>query len=65
MHPESPIIEGIETLIHDPAFEGGAGVMEDVLNDLGSRASSGQISRETYRKLRGMILRSRHLARDN
>jgi hypothetical protein len=62
MHSESAIIQRIETLIYHPIFEGSAGVMQDVLSDLGSRASSRQISQETYRKLREMILRSRHLA---
>jgi hypothetical protein len=39
--------------------------MEDVLSDLGSPAISRQIIQERYRRLRAMILGSRHLARDN
>ena len=62
MHPESVIIERVEILIRHPIFEGSAGVMEDVLFDLGSLASSRQINHETYRRLREMILRSPHIA---
>jgi hypothetical protein len=64
MHFESAIIERIETLSDHPTLEGGAGVMEDVLSDLGSPAISRQIIQERYRRLRAMILGSRHLTRD-
>jgi hypothetical protein len=62
MHPESAIIERVETLIHHPIFEGSAGAMDNVLRDLGSLASSQQINHDTYGRLREMILRSPHFA---
>jgi hypothetical protein len=65
MHPESAIIERVETLIHHPTFTGSDGVMETVLEDLECRACAHQISQVTYGRLREMLLRSPHFARNN
>jgi hypothetical protein len=65
MRLESTIIERVETFIRHPTFAGSDGVMEAVLEDLESRACAHLISQATYRRLREMILRSPHFARDN
>jgi hypothetical protein len=65
MCPESTIIERVESLVRHPDFAWSDGVMEAVLDDLESRACAHQISPEPYRKLRAMILRSPHYARNN
>jgi hypothetical protein len=62
MYPESAIIERVEILIRHPVFEGSARVMEEILSNLGSLASSRQINHEAYQRLREMILRSPHIA---
>ena len=62
MHPESTIIERVEILIRHPTFDGSAWIMEDILSDLRSLASSRRIGHDTYQRLREMILRSPHLA---
>ena len=65
MRLESTIIERVETLIRHPNFARSDGVMETVLEDLEYRACAHQISQATYGKLREMILRSPHFARNN
>jgi hypothetical protein len=65
MRLETTIIERVETFIRHPTFAGSDGVMETVLDDLESRACAQQISRETYRMLREVILRSPHFPRNN
>jgi hypothetical protein len=65
MRLESTVIERVETLVRHPNFAGSDGVMETVLEDLESRACAHQISQATYRRLREMILRSPHFARNN
>jgi hypothetical protein len=62
---ESTIIDRVETYIRHPIFAGSDGVMETVLEDLESRACARQISLATYGRLREMILRSPHFARNN
>jgi hypothetical protein len=58
---ESTIIERVETLVRHPVFAGSDVAMDRVLDDLESLERSGQISQATYRKLRGMTLRSPHI----
>ncbi len=58
---ESTIIERVETLVRHPIFAGSDQAMDLVLDDLQSLEQAGQIRRTTYRKLRGMILRSPHI----
>jgi hypothetical protein len=65
MRLESTIIERVETLIRHPNFARSDGVMETVLEDLEYRACAHQISQATHGKLREMILRSPHFARNN
>jgi hypothetical protein len=60
MHPESAIIERVETPINHHVVEGSNAVMETVLADLESRSCAHQISQATCRRLREMILRSPH-----
>lgn len=61
MHLESTIIERVETFVSHPVFAGSDRAMELVLDDLESLVRSGQIGPTTYRRLRGMILRSPHI----
>ena len=61
MHLESTIIERVETFVRHPVYAGSDRAMELVLDDLESLERSGQIGRTTYRRLRGMILRSPHI----
>jgi hypothetical protein len=61
MHLESTIIERVETFVHHPIFAGSDQVMDLVLDELESLERSGQIGQATYRRLRGMILRSPHI----
>jgi hypothetical protein len=49
MHPESAIIERVETFIEHSPFAGAGGLMETVLDDLESRACAQQITQATYR----------------
>ena len=65
MSLETMIIERVETFVGHPVFGGSDEVMEDVLDDLESRASTNQISQATYQKLCEMILRSPHFIRNN
>jgi hypothetical protein len=65
MRLESTIIERVETFIRHPTFAGSDGVMETVLEDLECRACAHQISQVTYGRLREMLLRSPHFARNN
>jgi hypothetical protein len=65
MRLESTLIERVETFIGHPTFAGSDGVMEAILEDPGSRACAHQISQATYRRLREMIRRSPHFARNN
>jgi hypothetical protein len=58
---ESAIIERVEILVRHPAFAGSDQTMDLVLDELESLERSGQIGQATYRRLRGMILRSPHI----
>ena len=57
---ESTIIERVETLVRHPVYAGSDRVMDLILHDLESLEQRGQIGQATYRRLRGMILRSPH-----
>jgi len=61
---ESDIIDRVVTYVRHPVFERSDKVMEDVLLDLKEKADSRQISPETHRRLRELILQSPHF-RDN
>ena len=61
MHLESTIIERVETLVRHPVFAGSDKTMNLIIADLRAMAEGGQIGEATYRKLRGMILRSPHI----
>ena len=65
MSLESTIIDRVETFIRNPIFARSDAVMETVLEDLESRASAHYISQATYLRLRELILRSPHFARNN
>jgi hypothetical protein len=65
MHLESMIVEQVESFIRHPTFAGSDEVMETVLDNLASRVCAHQISQVTHRRLREMILRSPHYARNN
>jgi hypothetical protein len=58
---ESTIIERVETLVRHPVFAGSDEAMDLVLDDLESLERSGQIGEASYRRLRGVILRSPHI----
>ncbi len=60
MCPESAIVARVETFIRHPAFDGSDEVMGEVLADLEDKAESGQIGREAFVRLRGLILESPH-----
>jgi hypothetical protein len=62
---ESTIIDRIETFIRHPTFARSDAVMETVLEDLESWACARQISQATFGRLRELILRSPHFARNN
>jgi hypothetical protein len=61
MHLESTIIERVEACVRHPVFAGSDKAMDLVLYDLESLEQSGQIGRATYRRLRGLMLRSPHI----
>jgi hypothetical protein len=65
MRLESTIVERVVTFVRHPVIAGSDQAMSLVLDDPESLERSGQIGRATYRRLRGMILRSPHLAGDN
>jgi hypothetical protein len=65
MHLESTIIERVETYVRHPAFAGSDQTMDLIIADLQAMVEGGRIHQATYRKLREMILRSRHFASDN
>jgi hypothetical protein len=65
MHPESTIIERVETFVRHPVFAGSDKAMDLVLEDLEAMAEAGGIARGTYWRLREMILRSPHFAGNN
>ena len=62
---ESTIIERVETFVRHPVFAGSDKAMDLVLEDLEAMVEGGRIHPATYRRLRGMILRSPHFAGDN
>jgi hypothetical protein len=62
---ESTIFERVETFLRHPVFAGSDGVMETVLVDLESGVRAHRISQATYLRLRELILRSPHFAREN
>jgi hypothetical protein len=65
MHPETTIIERVETYVRHPVFAGSDKAMDLIIVDLKAMAERGRIHQATYRKLREMILRSPHFASDN
>jgi hypothetical protein len=65
MHPESTIIERVETHVRHPVFAGSDKAMDLIIADLKAMVEGGRIHQATYRKLREMILRSPHFASDN
>lgn len=65
MHLESDVIERVETLVRHPVYVGSDKTMGLILEDLNAMVEGGRIPRATYRKLRELILRSRHFASDN
>ena len=65
MQPESTIIERVETLVRHPVFAGSDEAMGLVLEDLASMVEAGRLRQMTYLRLREMILRSSHFAREN
>ena len=65
MSLESTIIERVEIHVRHPVFEGSDKAMDLIIADLQAMVGGGRIHQATYRKLREMILRSRHFASDN
>ena len=65
MQLESTIIEQVETYVRHPVFAGSDQAMVLVIEELQAMVEGGRIPQATYRKLREMILRSPHFARDN
>ena len=65
MQLESAIIERVETYVRHPVFAGSNKAMGLVLEDLGSMLEGGRLQQATYLRLRDMILRSSHFARNN
>jgi len=65
MHLEFTIVRLVETLVHHPVYSGSDEAMDLILEELGAMVEGGRIHHATYRKLREMILGSRHFASDN
>ena len=65
MHIEFTIVGRVETIVRHPVFAGSDKAMHLVLEDLEAMVDGGRIQRATYHRLREMILRSPHIARDN
>ena len=64
MQPESTVIERVETFVRHPVFAGSDEAMGLVLEDLTSMVEAGRLPQTTYLRLREMILRSSHFARE-
>jgi hypothetical protein len=65
MQIESRIVEIVETLIRHPVYSGSDKAAGFVLQDLESMAADRRIPCTTYQRLRELILRSPHVAREH
>ncbi len=65
MHQESTIIERVETFVRHPVYPGSDKATDLVLQDLESMVEDRRIHQATYQRLRELILRSPHVARNN